>query len=869
MSSPQVIPYIDYIKTLVASHKSKQKRRYSLLIGAGFSKTAGIPLASEIVDLLAAFRLKIVDEDIDFLDYSSHIRRYLDGELSTKDVFHRLAESDNDYAGMEKTDAYSRLLADPLIFPDDRESRRDFLSSLLTESSRGSYGYNFESLFVAYYAFFSANSSKCIDTILTTNFDDVMPRAFDRLGLPCRIIDVPSAIVRESPDTTIPRILYLHGRHTHYDLLNTEHEQNTPGDQRSAAIYHSFSLAANAGGLLVAGHGGWDLCVMEAINTNLKMGLFGPGVYWCIRGTENDVPSAIREMTERFSQFKVIVNCSAMKIARALLISSGIDDSVVYRHCRSLAYGSTRDFDRRAIQVFHANQPGTSKLRGSDKRVGEALTAVNSSTRIELGFLSKTVKAAFRSGRMAGMALEFLEGLDSESGSPATKRRGDPFLWRARLRLQYTSNIHGVLSDVQQAESLGVNDMVEAKLIAFKGFIRLGLRDEAINALMVMKSIAKKRGSELDSGRYELCHAFIDYWSDKLDSASSRLQKASKSFSKIKAFEWLSEVKYLEGHVLLYANRADEAMGVGVGAKEDALRANSRNDEAAANFLMACVSSTRNDLGGIEVHLTRAEKLAEEGPSFSLLGNVHRLWSDYWVAQKDLKKALRSRDISNYFFSLAPYLPALAIGRVARNILRAQAQVPYTDDDFESFRVAVEEYGHYGDLSAVVVQWAEIALALMVGEMCEVSDWVRPEALKICTSLSNEFAIQARIDLASEEALDATSLDARLACHVAEWPVVVNLLELLCRSFVGSKEQKRMIKAHYFTLKGRLEAHGHATPCSEALVAVISSHIYRKKILPGVQLIHYDPTTGNSQFTKKSVQSFLLAGGFWEGESLL
>jgi tetratricopeptide (TPR) repeat protein len=346
-------------------------------------------------------------------------------------------------------------------------------------------------------------------------------------------------------------------------------------------------------------------------------------------------------------------------------------------------------------------------------------------------------------------------------------------------------------------------------------------------------------------------------------------EKATKIFTKLKAYDWRSETKYFLGQTLLYANQLDAAMGVAAEAKEDALKAGSRNDEAAAEFLMACVASLRNDLDRIPVHLERAERLAEEGPSFSLLGYVYRIWSDYWMGKRDLKKALRARDLSNDFFSLAPHLPALAIGRVARIIMKAYPPFDFTEDDFEAFKLAVEEYRQYGDLSMVVTQWAEMTMALMARPRSPASRCMVAGSVETCAALSREFAALKGIDLSAKAAFEATCLDARLASHVDEWPLVVRMLAQVLMDWDDSEPTMRSLRSQYHTLKARIEAHGYASPLSEALVGTLSSHLYRKRVLPGAELIRYDKTVGNAQFTKKAVKVMLLSRGLWQVEYLL
>jgi hypothetical protein len=519
MPEPQIMDYDSFARATSTFHKAQQGHRFGFLVGAGFSRTAGIPLAREVVNMLAAHKLHKRNTE-EFLPYSDLIRQVLDGELDTKGAYDALSRIDKRYKDVDQAIAYPLIFADSDIFPADRESRRSFLSSLLSESTRGSYGYNFESLFASYYSARSGNNALNIDTILTTNFDDVLPRSFERLGLTYRTVDEAGAILRENPLTNFPRVLYLHGRHTHYDLINTEHEQHAPTKTRQDAIAYAIHLTATNGGLIVAGHGGWDVLVMDAINENLEKGLFGPGIFWCARGGQDRIPPRVLELAKTYGQMKIVVNCSAMKVSRAILSSAGCDESEVYRHYRSLTYGSTQDFDRRAIQVSQARRTSTAGDYESDKHVGEALSAASTICNVEAGFVNETVTNAFRSGRSAGMALELLDGLDLKISEYEKTERGRLFLWRARLRLQYTSNIQGVLSDVHQAEALGVDNIVDAKIVEYHAFLRLGLKKEAIAALAQMELATQDATDEFDRGKYELYAAFMNYWADELDDAS-------------------------------------------------------------------------------------------------------------------------------------------------------------------------------------------------------------------------------------------------------------------------------------------------------------------------------------------------------------
>ncbi len=122
-----------------------------------------------------------------------------------------------------------------------------------------------------------------VETIVTTNFDDVLQELFDRL--PGRRLAVPvlsEAINHIDPCSHEPRLIRLHGDLSNRDIANTTSELLTVPQERLDAVLR-LCLSHR---LVVIGYSGADRRLMRDLFGKMTNAHTRNGVFWCLRRNE-------------------------------------------------------------------------------------------------------------------------------------------------------------------------------------------------------------------------------------------------------------------------------------------------------------------------------------------------------------------------------------------------------------------------------------------------------------------------------------------------------------------------------------------------------------------------------------------------------
>lgn len=145
-----------------------------LLIGAGCSKSAGVPLAPDLI---------------------KEIKNDFPGR------FRRLSKQEKDRYG-----AVMKLLS--------INERRDLLQKFISDAKTN----------WAHIAMAQLMGEGYVSRVLTLNFDPILPRACSMIGLYPAIYDFGSAPAEDTARIASPSIIYLHGQSYGMVLLNTDDE---------------------------------------------------------------------------------------------------------------------------------------------------------------------------------------------------------------------------------------------------------------------------------------------------------------------------------------------------------------------------------------------------------------------------------------------------------------------------------------------------------------------------------------------------------------------------------------------------------------------------------------------------------------------
>ncbi len=244
---------------------------FTWLVGAGMSVSAGIPLANGVIDRIIVFEhLRIIEkerpwdtENPDSIVHSSKDFRdffvwWNSQEKETIDAYKEKANSSffEIYSSLKKYDKNSPEFYQKL-FPEvlDKTKETLFISALISVSK----GVNLATLGLAG---ITRDYPKWGQTILTTNFDDLLLQAILRLDHNARVLnegDLKKKLLDLNP--RYPQIIHLHGAHTDVRTKNSEADIQS----YSKKAYNYLNLLLRNTDLIVLGYSGWQDLAMDVL----------------------------------------------------------------------------------------------------------------------------------------------------------------------------------------------------------------------------------------------------------------------------------------------------------------------------------------------------------------------------------------------------------------------------------------------------------------------------------------------------------------------------------------------------------------------------------------------------------------------------
>jgi len=315
--APKIRQLSDFLERL----RKEGSTRFTWLIGAGMSASAGIPTAQGVSQRIIIFEylISINKRPWDNLskgcityqnDLADYFCWYEELERQNSNEFKKLFENainwlknyDEEYRDI----TIDSTLCYPLLFKKCMQSRTTYHNFLTLLVNRA------KSVNLAHLALAGIlrDHPDWGHTVFTTNFDDLMLKAIFNLNHTARVFgDVTSY---EQPSTTpdYPQIVHLHGRHTGYRLLNTKNEMSKQNlddpDMREGFTKHLKETE-----LIVIGYSGWDDLVMKTLGSWVNDStLLRGNLYW-VPYKNNDT---IIDQTQKFfencpsEQVHIIVN---------------------------------------------------------------------------------------------------------------------------------------------------------------------------------------------------------------------------------------------------------------------------------------------------------------------------------------------------------------------------------------------------------------------------------------------------------------------------------------------------------------------------------------------------------------------------------
>lgn len=256
---------------------------YIFWVGAGFSATAGIPLAEGVVDRLLDKRWR--PSDPTNLDTKRFSQLSLEDQTLRRRKIREWAQHQQLF-GAQPIDNWGELYGRCLHLLPGEVDRQEFIIECI-EEGRGR-------LNMAHLLLGQLIKNQFVNTVITTNFDDLVLRALQLYFV------VPSALDPDSTNTLLTnsrfvQVAYLHGRLASYRQRHTGSEVR----ESIAGFENYLAQALQDHGLVVIGYRGGDETPLVILEKVLRERGTGPGrgLFWISAGDDvSALPVKVRDI---------------------------------------------------------------------------------------------------------------------------------------------------------------------------------------------------------------------------------------------------------------------------------------------------------------------------------------------------------------------------------------------------------------------------------------------------------------------------------------------------------------------------------------------------------------------------------------------
>ncbi len=262
--------------------KDEKKALYSMLLGSGASASSGIRTGQQLVnqwliDIYKRYNQQNEESTIE------EIRDFLDKEC---------------YDWYNKDNEYASLFGKIYDLPSQR---RNFIEREIGDEKEPSIGYKYLN---------NLAFEHKIDTFFTTNFDDLLEKAFSPYNNIKRPIVCAhdSSIFNLSVHSNRTKIIKLHGDFLFNDIKSSSEEVN----KLNKNTKDKFEEFLKVYGLIVVGYAGNDNSIMDILEQLVdKDEYLNNGIYWCIRKADfesNKLSSKLIKLLEHEKVYYILIN---------------------------------------------------------------------------------------------------------------------------------------------------------------------------------------------------------------------------------------------------------------------------------------------------------------------------------------------------------------------------------------------------------------------------------------------------------------------------------------------------------------------------------------------------------------------------------
>jgi tetratricopeptide (TPR) repeat protein len=852
-----------------AAINSQEPASYSFLLGAGFSRSAGIPLARTIAAVLSHYKISKYTSPSEPL--GEIIRRVLQEDEARSDSLSNLAALDPSFFGLDYSEVYTRLFDDGQLFPNGLRSQARFVAELLGAAEQMALGWNFESLYLGFLcAQLQKNSAFKINTILTTNFDNVLVNSFSHIDGHFRVLDHPQAIIDDPFDTPYPRLLYLHGRYLHYRVVNSSSQIERLREQlrddrslarnpRLGAINKSLKHASEGGGLIVIGYDGWEDAVMAILERELgRENGFEAGITWCHYGDGPIRPAAL-QLAKDTGRINIVKNISALEVMQCLLGAAGFSESEVVQRLQRKGATEYADLRRRWVEV----QEKRHEIIPASMEKQAAVVSGVSFVEVE-----KVCDRAMRDSRFSALAFELLREYLSSMGDMPPQIFARVLRLRAELRILYSGKPALAIADFYAVWGLETNEEASVFLGLAEAYRQLGQYDKAGICRSRAYLAAEKSGDPLSLAKCRFLDAQIRFeLQTDIYNAERLCSQAEATFEQLKKLDLRSKCFSLRASMCGFNNQGNEGLGYAQRALDDAKESDHRIMECRARLLEGYCYSTLGDFEKAARAFEAARDIAVEGPQYRILANIDVHLADVKFAQSKIQEAgdLLAEAIEYFSFVADAIKHEQAILTGLLNALLT-VSVGKLDEVTPLFdRVAAFE--RFEDEAESTGQWLAVVSSLLrLENRSEFKEFVI-RAVHRGNAMARTFEEKAR--KIEEEMMKRNATQAehdrhsRLVAHVRQQALTA---EMLCRILNEEADQEpttESIVGYYHALVGIYRQFGFASRIVEVLTSIIGYELMRSGRIPADKVLSYKQNAGPEQFSKVEVQDFCRNRGSW------
>ncbi len=860
------------ISRFAAAIDSPEQVSYSFLIGAGFSRSAGVPLAKEIVGILSSLKCaKLQRKPRKASELPDLVKAVLQKKFTPEEAIQQLTTLVPALAGLDYSKIYTQLFDDRQLFPNDLRSQASFIAELLSSAEHISLGWNFESLYLGFLCSKLHNHPRfSIDTILTTNFDNILTNSFSHLGARFRVLDHPQAIADESFKTRYPRLLYLHGRYIHYRVINSDRQimqliEGARDERRSQhpryeAINKSLHHASEGGGLIVIGYDGWEDAVMKVLGRELgKESAFDAGVVWCHYEDRTRIRPELLKLAQETRRIEIVENVSALDVMRILLEAAAISESEVIRRLRTKGASEYTDIRRRWISV-QEKRHGMVPLLIEEGKQGPSVSLIE---------VEKVCEKAFRDSRYSALAFQLLQERLSNIGDTPVDSFADLLRWRAELRVLYSGKPELAIADFYAAAGLSPANDYLVFLGLSDAYRQLGEFQRANLCLNRAYSMIVGRNDPLGVARCQLMDALIRFDLDTdLYNAENLCNAAMPVFEKHGRKDLRSKCFGLLASMCGFNNQGIEGLGFAEMALQDAQESQNRIMECKAREIEGYCLSGLGDFEKAARAFEAARAIAVEGPQYRVLANIDVHLSDVRFCQEDTDETFKLLSEAIEYFTFIGDAKSQEEAILTRQFDSMQMVNRSSLEEVAQLALGVLAFERFGDEAQSASQWLlVVAVVVRLKNRRNLADVVS-QATDRAHQLAMNFESKWRASVGQGDR-DPNSRErhTRLVSHVWQQALVAQLLAGLRMQGAVDEDEDSKLKKVY----GDLIIHcrfGYASRVTEVLVAILAYTLFRRtrissEILPKFRDIDLRQSSAND------VQAFCSAKGYWSFRGLV